>query len=62
MHNKDNYLQSAELSAEQNANMLDGILGNNAPLSPPVPVTAARPLDRVIEPPRKRRSRDREER
>lgn len=40
MNDKDNYLQIAELSTEQNANMIDGILGNNTalPLPPSIPV------------------------
>ena len=59
MNDKDNYLQNAELSNEQNYNMIDGI-PNNAPLLPPAPVPAIPPLDKVKEiPPRKRR-RDRE--
>jgi len=62
MNEKDNYLQTAELSTEQNCNMIDGILGNNAPLIPPIPVPEVKPLDKVKEPPRKRRSREREER
>jgi len=61
MNEKDNYLKNAELDTEQNYNMIDGI-PNNAPL----PVTQARPeekpLDRVKEPPKKSRSRDREDR
>jgi len=62
MNEKDNYLRTAELSTEQNTNMIDGILGNNAPMAPPVPVPEVKPLDRVKEPPRKKRSREREER
>ena len=31
MHEKDNYLKNAELSTEQNCNMIDGI-PNNTPL------------------------------
>lgn len=61
MQEKENYLKNAELSTEQNYNMIDGI-PNNAPL----PVPQARPeekqKDRVKEPPTKRRSREREER
>jgi len=60
MQDKDNYLKTAELSTEQNTNMIDGILGNNAPLVPPVP--EEKPLDRVKEPPARRRSREREDR
>lgn len=61
MNEKENYLKNAELSTEQNYNMIEGI-SNNAPL----PVSQARPeekqKDRVKEPPVKRRSREREER
>ena len=61
MQEKENYLKNAELSTEQNYNMIDGI-PNNAPL----PVPQARPedkqKDRVKEPSAKRRSREREER
>ena len=32
MHEKDNYLKTAELSTEQNCNMIDGV-PNNTPLS-----------------------------
>jgi hypothetical protein len=62
MNDKDNYLKTAELSTEQNGNMIDGILGNNAPLLPPVPVPAVKPLDKVKELPKRSRSRDREDR
>jgi len=61
MSDKDNYLRNAELSTEQNTNMLDGIV-NNLPLAPPVPVPEVKPLDKVKEPPTRKRSRDREER
>jgi len=53
----DNYLKNAELSTEQNANMLDGILNNM-----PLPTPEKKPLDRVKEPPARRRSREREDR
>lgn len=53
---KDNYLKNAELSTEQNYNMIVGI-ANNAPAMP-----EEKPKDRVKEPPVKRRSRGREER
>ena len=33
MHEKDNYLKTAELSTEQNQNMIDGV-PNNTPLPP----------------------------
>lgn len=60
MNDKDNYLKNAELSTEQNYNMIDGILNN----APPVPQARPeeKPKDRVIEPPRKKRSREREDR
>ena len=59
MHEKDNYLKNAELSTEQNYNMIDGI-PNNAP--PLLPESSEKPLDKVKEPPPKKRSREREER
>ena len=55
MKEKDNHLKSAELSTEQNANMIDGIL-NNAPLTPPA--SEEKPLDRVKEPTQKKRNRE----
>lgn len=56
---KDNYLNNAELSTEQNCNMIDGIPNNTAlPVSPPVPVPEEKPLDKVKEPPRRKRSRE----
>ena len=58
MPEKYNPLKSAELSGEQNYNMIDGIL-NNA-VAPP-PQLPEKPVDKVREPP-KRRSRGREER
>ena len=61
LNEKDNYLNTAELSGEQNTNMLDGIL-NNAPLAPPVPVPEEKPLDKVKEQPPRKRSREREDR
>lgn len=33
MHEKDNYLKTAELSTEQNCNMIDGV-PNNTPIQP----------------------------
>ena len=52
-------LKSAELTTEQNYNMIDGILNNGpAPVLPP----EEKPLDKVREIPPKRRSREREER
>ena len=36
MHEKDNYLKTAELSTEQNCNMIDGV-PNNTPIPPAPP-------------------------
>jgi len=60
MNDNDNYLKNAELATEQNANMIDGILGNNTalPLPPAIPVPEVKPLDKVKEIPRKKRSRE----
>ena len=58
MNEKDNYLHTAELSEEQNDNMLDGILNN----LPPPKGQEKKELDRVKEPPAHKRSREREER
>ncbi|HBF0842419.1 DUF4316 domain-containing protein [Clostridioides difficile] len=60
MQEKDNYLKNVELFTEQNYNMIDGILNN----APPVPQARPeeKPKDRVIEPPRKKRNREREDR
>lgn len=59
MNEKDNYLQTVELSTEQNTNMIDGII-NNTP--PQLPQPEDRPPDKVRERPDTRRSREREER
>ena len=59
MNEKDNYLHTAELSVEQNDNMLDGIL-NNLPPSPLPKGPEKKELDRVKEPPHHRRSRERD--
>ncbi len=61
MKKKDNYLKNAELSTEQNYNMIDGI-PNNALLPTPQARPEEQQKDRVKEPPAKRRSREREER
>ena len=53
-----NPLESAELTVEQNTNMIDGII-NNVPDKLP---EEKKELDKVKEPPCKRRSREREER
>ena len=58
MQEKENHLKNAELSTEQNTNMLDGIL-NNAP-PPPIAVPEERPLDRVKPLTEKKRCRERE--
>lgn len=61
MQKKDNYLKNAELSTEQNCNMIDGII-NNAPLPMPQALPEEKQKDKVKEMPAKRRSREREER
>lgn len=60
---ENNPLKTAELSLEQNTNQIDGII-NNLPAPPPLPVLAAPVVetDKVKEPPRRARSREREER
>lgn len=52
-------MKSAEISAEHNYNMIDGMLNNLLPAQPP---EREKELDKVKEPPSKRRSREREER
>ena len=61
MNDRDNYLKTAELSTEQNTNMIDGIM-NNATMAPPVPVPApeVKPLDKVKPPTRRSRTWERE--
>ena len=54
MEQERNPNKNAELSMEQNGNMIDGIINNLPP--------AEKPLDKVREHPPKRRSREREER
>lgn len=60
---ENNPLKTAELSQEQNTNQIDGII-NNLPAPPPLPVLPALVVDtdKVKEPPRRARSREREER
>lgn len=60
---ENNPLKTAELSLEQNTNQIDGII-NNLPAPPPLPVlpTPVVDTDKVKEPPRRARSREREER
>lgn len=60
MNDKDNYLKNAELYFEQGGSLIDGVLNNLPPV--PVPEPGREPIDKVKEPPRKQRSRDREER
>ena len=57
MEQERNSNKNAELSMEQNGNMIDGIINNL-----PVPPRSEKPLDKVREHPPKRRSREREER
>lgn len=57
MDQKNNPNQNAELAMEQNFNCIDGLI-NNLPL----PAPEEKPVDRVKEPPRRHRSREREER
>lgn len=49
MQEKDNPLKAAELAAEQNYNMIDGVLNNMPPA--PVPPEHDKPLDKVREHP-----------
>jgi len=59
MTEKYDPLRSAELTTEQNYNMIDGIPNN----SPPLEVSPEeKPLDKVRDIPPKRRSREREDR
>lgn len=55
--NKNPNLVTPEATNEPNSNF-DGILNNAPPIVPPVPVPAIKPLDRVKEIPRKKRSRE----
>ena len=57
MEEKYNPMKSAEIATEHNSNMLDGVLNNQDP-----PPDQDKPLDKVKEPPRPYRSREREER
>ena len=52
------HTKNAELSLEQNYNHIDGLI-NNLPIQPP---EQEKPLDKVKEPPRPRRSREGEDR
>ena len=55
----ESHIKTAEMSTEQNYNMIDGVLNNQLPALPP---EREKKLDKVKEPPNKRRSREREER
>lgn len=55
MQEKDNPLRNAEMALEQNFNQIDGIINN-------LPFPEEKPKDKVLEPPKKHRGRDREER
>ena len=55
MEERYNPMKSAEIAAEHNYNMIDGVLNNQPP-------EQEKELDKVKEPPNKRRSREREER
>ena len=57
MEQEHNSNKNAELSMEQNGNMIDGIINNL-----PAPLPEDKPLDKVRGHPPKRRSREREER
>lgn len=57
MEEKYNPMKSAEIATEHNYNMLDVVLNNQDP-----PPEQEKPLDKVKEPPRPYRSREREER
>lgn len=60
MEEKYNPLKNAEMAAEQNYNLIDGMI-NNLPILP-LPPEKEKELDKVKEPPNKHRSREREER
>lgn len=57
MHEKDNYLKTAEFSTEQNENMIDGG-PNNTPFPPEPPELDKKPLDKVKEPKELRKGRE----
>lgn len=59
MEERYNPMKSAEIAAEHNYNMIDGVLNNQLRLCPR---NGKRNWDKVKEPPNKRRSREREER
>ena len=55
MQEKYNPLKTAELSAEQNYNMIDGVMNNMLP-APVLP--EKKPLDKVKEPKERRKGRE----
>ncbi|WP_312942525.1 DUF4316 domain-containing protein [Oscillibacter sp.] len=57
MDKRYNPMKSAEMAAEQNYNMIDGVLNNL-----PAALEQEKDKDKVKEPPNRRRSREREER
>ena len=57
MDQKNNPNQNAELAMEQKYNCIDGLINNL-----PIPAPEEKPVDRVKEPLRCHRSREREER
>ena len=59
MEERYNPMKSAEIAAEHNYNMIVGVLNNQLPA---LPTEQEKELDKVKEPPNKRRSREREER
>ena len=59
MDDKDNHIKTAELSTEQNANMIDGIPNNTQP-DTPSPVPEEKPPDKVKDITKKKRSRERD--
>jgi len=58
MSDNNNPNKNRELSTEENANMIDGIINNLPPA--PVPAKDDKPLDRVKPPTERKRSRERE--
>ena len=56
MNDNDNYNKNAEIDAEQNFNMIDGIINNIAPVLAP----ENKPLNRVKPPTKTKRSREHE--
>ncbi|WP_370767143.1 DUF4316 domain-containing protein [Ruminococcus sp.] len=54
---KTTTLKTAELSTEQNCNMIDGV-PNNTPIPPTPPELDAKPLDKVKEPKERRKGRE----